>query len=161
MSLRIKSVGNERQKRECRGSQRGSWRRWLKSLITVVLVSFLVFLLTTSLATPVSAQEDYTITIGQDKIIIFTECNYHTSGFEDDPNNPGPWPPDRQAYSVGNTAYVSLSAPPGYAAGALSVVGVDFGWNLGPYTWEEVNDWPVNVIINFSYQIDAHACSVK
>jgi len=105
---------------------------------------------------PVSAQEDFTITIGEDKVITFTEFNYHDSWFENDPNNPEPWPDQREAYSEGNIAYVSLSATPGHAGVAQALVGVEFEWDLGPYTWEEVKDWPVNVTINFSYQIEAY-----
>lgn len=105
---------------------------------------------------PISAQEDFTITIGEDKIITFTEFNYHNSWFENDPNNSEPWPDQREAYSEGDTAYVSLNAAPGHAGVAQALVGVDFEWDLGPYTWEEVKDWPVNVTINFSYQIEAY-----
>ena len=127
-----------------------------KSIITIVLVSLLVSLLTTSLATPVSAQDDFTITVGEDKVVIFTEFNYHDSWFEDDPNNPEPWPDQREARSDGNIAYVSLSATPDHAGVARSRVGVDFEWDLGPYTWEEVKNWPVKVIIDFSYHIEAY-----
>jgi hypothetical protein len=175
-------VGNERQKRECRGSQRGSWRRLKsKSLITIVLVSLLVSLLTTSLATPVSAQEDYTVTIRQDKVFadqptslappvsaqedytvtigqdkVFTECNYHYARFDNFPeleHLPWPDPDDREAYSTDNTAYVSLLATQGHAARADSWIGVYFDWDLGSYTWEEVENMPVNVTVDFSYLI--------
>ena len=61
-----------------------------------------------------------TITIGEDKEVIITEFNYHNSWFEDDPNNPEPWPDQREAYSEGNIAYVSLSATPGHAGVARS-----------------------------------------
>lgn len=104
----------------------------------------------------VSAQEDFTITVGEDKEVIITEFNYHNSWFEDDPNNPEPWPDQREAYSEGNIAYVSLSATPGHAGGARSRIGVDFEWDLGPYTWEKVKNWPVEVTINSSYHIEAY-----
>jgi pimeloyl-ACP methyl ester carboxylesterase len=104
----------------------------------------------------VSAQEDFTITVGEDKEVIITEFNYHNSWFEDDPNNPEPWPDQREAYSEGNIAYVSLSATPGHAGEAHAWVGVEFEWDLGPYAWEEVKSWPVEVTIDFSYHIEAY-----
>jgi PKD repeat protein len=134
----------------------GEMRTTYKPIATVFLLCLLVSLLTTSLVKPVLAQEDYTITIGEDWNVTFTECNYHNSWFEDDPNNPEPWPDQREARSEGNIAYVSLSATPGHAGVARSRVGVDFEWNLGPYTWEEVKNWPVKVIIDFSYHIEAY-----
>jgi pimeloyl-ACP methyl ester carboxylesterase len=102
----------------------------------------------------VSAQEDFIVTIGQDK--VFTEFNYHDSYFENDPNNPEPWPDQRVAYSEGNIAYVSLSATPRHAGEAHAWVGVEFEWDLGPYAWEEVKNWPVEVTIDFSYHIEAY-----
>ena len=154
MSLRIKSVGNERQKRECRGSQYGSWCRVSKSIKLIVLVSLLVSLLTTSHATLVSAQDDfiYFVNVAPGKVITFTECNYHEAWFLDcDPNN---WPDQMRACSEGNTAYAF--APAASFEQALALVGVDFVWDFGPYTLEEVKDWPVNVTIDFSYHIEAH-----
>lgn len=102
---------------------------------------------------PVSAQEDFIVTVGQDK--VFTEFNYHDSWFESDPNNPEPWPIEREAYSESNVARVSLSATPGHAGVAQAWTGIQFEWNLGQYTWEQVKDWPVNVTVDFSYQISA------
>lgn len=34
--------------------------------------------------------------------------------------------------------------------------GVEFEWDLGNYTWEQVQDWPITVAISFSYSIKAH-----
>jgi hypothetical protein len=114
----------------------------------------LIILLSAFNVSQVIAQEDFVVIIGEDK--VFTEYNYHDAWFEDDPNNPEPWPEQREAYSEGNAAYVSLSANPGHAGVAQASVGVEFQWDLGQYAWEEVKDWPVNVTIDFSYQIEAY-----
>jgi len=127
-----------------------------KSIIAVILMSLLTSLLSVSVTTPALAQEVFIITVGENKVVTFTEPNHHYSLFENDPNNPLPWPDEREAYSEGNRAYVSLSATPGHAGVARSRVGVNFEWDLGPYTWEEVKEWPVKVTINFSYHIEAH-----
>lgn len=102
----------------------------------------------------VFAQEDYVVTVGEDK--TFTECNYHDVGFQNDPNNLLPWPDEREASSDGNIAQVSLSATPGHAGQGYAVLGVMFDWDLGDYAWEEVQDWPVTIIIDFSYQLEAY-----
>ena len=119
---------------------------WLVLLIILLLSAFNV--------SQVIAQEDFVVIIGGDK--VFTEYNYHDAWFENDPNNPEPWPDQREAYSESNTAYVSLSATPGHAGVAQALVGVDFEWDLGEYTWEEVKGWPIKFTINFSYQIEAY-----
>jgi Tol biopolymer transport system component len=93
------------------------------------------------------------VTVGEDK--VFTEFNYHDWRFENDPNNPPPWPSEREAYSEGNAAGASLSANGNEAGVARAWTGVSFVWDLGPYTWEEVQDWPVSITFDFSYQIAA------
>jgi len=95
-----------------------------------------------------------TLKVGENATI--TEMNYHDSWFENDPNNPEPWPDQREAYSRGNTAYVSLTATPEHAGEAEAFIGINFDWDLGPYSWDQVRDWPVNVTFNFSYNISAH-----
>lgn len=102
----------------------------------------------------VTAQEDFIVTIGEDR--VFTEFNYHEAWFENDPNNSEPWPDQREACSEGNLASVSLSATPGHAGVARARTGVQFEWNLGEFTWEEVRNWPIEVTIGFSYQISAY-----
>jgi uncharacterized repeat protein (TIGR01451 family) len=94
------------------------------------------------------------VTVGVDKVI--TEFNQHDTRFEDDPNNPPPWPDVREAYSEGNAAGVSLLAISGEAGVAKARVGVYFDWDLGSYTWEEVQDWPVSVTFDFSHVIEAN-----
>jgi uncharacterized repeat protein (TIGR01451 family) len=93
------------------------------------------------------------VTIGEDK--VFTEYNLHATRFENDPNNPLPWPSVRDAYSEGNAAGASLSANGDEAGVARAWTGVQFVWDLGPYTWEEVQDWSVRITLDFSYQIAA------
>ncbi|MBI2471531.1 MAG: RHS repeat protein [Planctomycetes bacterium] len=107
-----------------------------------------------SIASPVSAKENFIITVGQDK--VFTEFNYNEAWFENDPNNSEPWPDQREAYSGGNIARVSLSATPSHAGVAQAWIGVKIEWNLGKHTWEEVQNWPVMLTISFSYQIEAY-----
>ncbi len=102
----------------------------------------------------VSAQEDFIVTIGQDK--VFTEYNYYDAWFDDDPNNLLPWPDQREAYSEDNVAHASLSATPGHAGVAHAWTGVQFEWDLGDYSWEEVEDWPVTVTFDVSYEIEAY-----
>ncbi|RLB38524.1 MAG: hypothetical protein DRH12_12775, partial [Deltaproteobacteria bacterium] len=94
-----------------------------------------------------------TLKVGEDITII--EMNYHKSWFENDPNNPLPWPDQREARSEGDTAYVSLTATPRHAGMAQALVGIQFDMDLGPYSWDQVRDWPVNVTFNFSYNISA------
>ena len=118
---------------------------WLAAVI-ILLSAFNVSI--------VLAQEDFVITAGEDK--VFTEFNYHETWFSDDPNNPEPWPDQREAYSEGNIASVSLIATPNHAGQAQAKTGIQFEWNLGQYIWEEVKDWPVTVTIDFFYQISAY-----
>lgn len=73
-----------------------------------------------------------TLKIGEGITII--EMNHHDSWFEDDSNNPLPWPDQREAYSRGNTAYVSLTATPEHAGEAEAFIGINFDWDLGPYS---------------------------
>ena len=102
----------------------------------------------------VLAQENFVVRIGENK--TFTEFNYHQAWFEDDPYNPLPWPEEREAVSEGNTAYVFLKATPSHAAQAYAVVGVNFEWDLKNYRWEEVENWPVKVTIDFSYEMEVY-----
>ncbi len=107
---------------------------------------------------PVSAQEDFVVTVGENK--VFTEFNYYNTVFEfstppgDDVALPIPIN-DRESYVEGNIARVSLLAPPGYAGVLYANRGIQFEWNLGQYTWEQVKNWPVNVTVDFSYKITA------
>jgi hypothetical protein len=103
----------------------------------------------------VLAQNDFTVTVGQNK--TFTEFNYHNAGFENDPNNILPWPDQREAYSTGNTAHVSLSADPGHAGVATAFVGLNLTLNLGQYTWNEVKDWPINLTIDLGYNMQTYS----
>jgi hypothetical protein len=102
----------------------------------------------------VKAQEDFTVTIGQNK--VFTEFNYYDAWFEDDPNNPLPWPEDRSAEDGENWAFVSLGAAAGQAGVAQAQKGLQFEWNLEPYTWEGAKDLPVRIIVDFSYNLEAY-----
>ncbi len=90
---------------------------------------------------PVAAQEAAVVPFGEE--VTITEMNYHAAWFEDDPNNQPP--SGREAESTGNTAQVALTAYPGEAGVAQAYVGVDFEWDLGPYTWDEVKELPVEV----------------
>jgi hypothetical protein len=112
-------------------------------------------------APPTFGQENFLVPIGETK--VFTEFNIHLAWFEDDPGVAGaPWPEIRESSSEGNGAHVLLTAkaipelPQGGEAGeAFAWTGVQFNWDLGQYKFEEVQNWPVRVTINFSYTISA------
>ncbi|MCD6412452.1 hypothetical protein J7K91_02135 [bacterium] len=127
----------------------------MKKIRKLTLFFFFISLLWVSFkGVSVLAQENFVVRIGEDK--TFTEFNYHQAWFEDDPNNPLPWPEEREAISEGNTAYVFLKATPSHAGEAHAMVGVNFEWDLKDYQWEEVKNWPIEVTIDFSYKIEAY-----
>lgn len=107
---------------------------------------------TVSVNSPVS--DKWTVAVGQDK--TFADFNYHKWWFENDPNNPLPWPDERTAESHDSEASVKLSATPGHAGVAQAFAGVEFKWDLGQYDWQEVQGWPVRITFQFSYYIDAY-----
>ena len=92
------------------------------------------------------------VTIGQDQ--TFLKFNYYKHYFEDDGNHLL-WPDERRASAHDNVAYVSLSATPIHAAAAQAAVGIAFEWNLGKYTWEQIENWPVRITYKFYYDISA------
>lgn len=84
------------------------------------LLAFSFFLSMSSLPQAL-AQDEFVLIVGHNK--TFTNYNYNEDWFQDDPNNPEPWPEDREAISNGNTASVSLIATPGHAGEANALVG--------------------------------------
>jgi hypothetical protein len=118
-----------------------------------VLTWLVVFL--SSTASSVSAIEDYVVIVGQDK--IFTEFNYYNAWFTSDyPPNPEPIPASKEAYAEGSMAHTAMSADPGYAGRAFAEIGVNFQWDLGQSTWDEVKNRAIKVTIEFSYYIEAY-----
>jgi hypothetical protein len=118
---------------------------------------FVVVLLVSSIAIqPGRSQEDFTVTVGQDR--VFTACNYHVGWISNNPDWPTkPLPPSRAAVSDGNTAQVSLSTNDENQDGvATANVGVQFQWNFGSYAWQDVKDWPITMTLVFSYEIGAY-----
>lgn len=95
-----------------------------------------------------------TVPVGTDA--VFTTCNYSNAAFSSDPNNPLPWPDPRTATVQGNTATASLVAAPGHAGVAEAWVGLNFQWDLGNRTYDEVANWPLTLTIDFSYHIEAY-----
>jgi hypothetical protein len=126
----------------------------VKMLKPISLVIIFALLFSIGNAAPATSEENYIVTIGQNA--VFTACNYHNAWFADDLPNPGGLPTTREAFSVDNTARVSLTTPPGFAGRANAQVGVKFQWDTGNYSWEEVRNWPVKVTIDFSYSIGAY-----
>lgn len=126
----------------------------VRLLKTIFLVIVLATLFSFGNVAPATSEENYIVTIGQNK--VFTACNYHNAWFTDDPPNPGDLPSTREAFSVDNSARVSLTTPPGFAGRAHAQVGVEFQWDTADYSWEEVRNRPVKVIIDFSYSIGAY-----
>lgn len=125
-----------------------------RNLIYIAMIFLIIFSIYCVFVA--SADEDFKVTVGQDK--TFTDFNYDTSFFENDPNNPLPWPENRVAIADPSTktAYVSLSAGPGHAAMATSRLGVKINWNFLQYSWDDVKNWPVTIKIGFSYDIGAY-----
>ena len=99
-----------------------------------------------------SAQDTVTVTVGQDT--VFTDFNYHDAWFVENPIYPPP--SEIETAAEGNWAHVSLTAYPGEAAHAEAHVGIQFEWDLGEYTWEQVQEWPVVLTVDLSYTIAAY-----
>ena len=100
---------------------------------------------------PVPNHKDLTVIVGQEN--IFTQCNYHDTGFF---YELGKQPDEREVYSKGNTARVSLLALPGHAGAAFAETGVEFKLDTAGYTLDEVKHLPVSVSIDLSYEISAY-----
>jgi hypothetical protein len=140
-----------------KGKPRDEFVKYLRSLLrkVVLMLAFSALMMTLIPIRTIQGQEGFgTVTIGEDK--TFTACNYHDSWFEDDPIIHMRWPNQREAYSSGNSAHVSETANPGSAGVAVALVGVQFDWDFGAYTWEEVQDWPITIYFSFSYTISAY-----
>ncbi len=105
---------------------------------------------------PVSALENFVVKVGENK--VFTEFNYADTSFANDPNNILPWPDTREAYADGNVARVSSSAgiDQDQAVVAQAQRGIQFEWDLGQYTWEQVKNKPIRVTVNYAYEITAN-----
>ena len=104
------------------------------------------------LVIPVSA-EDFVVKIGENK--TFTGFNYHFSEFINDPNNILPLPGVNEKYSENTIARVSLDAAPGEAGIARAKTGVNFTWDLGGRSWDQVQNIPITVTLAYSYEISS------
>lgn len=113
----------------------------------------LIFFIILSHIVPSYAKENFVVTVGKDK--VFTEFNYQDAWIENDSGIALPLPEQRTANAQGNLAQVSLSANPGHFGVAQAIAGVAFEWDLGQYTWQDVQGWPVSITINYSYTISA------
>lgn len=96
----------------------------------------------------VQAQEDYVLHIGQDKTI--TEYK-HTQlrGTWESLNTPFDWGIQRDGYFVNTWSY-TLPGQGGYSLGSL---GFLLTKDYGEYSFEEVQNLPVNVVYETSYDI--------
>ena len=117
----------------------------------ILLIVLLTLVLNMSL---VSAQDNFTAAVGQDK--IFTEFNSHDAWFDRSPGFTLPLPEPREAISSGNSAHVSLSASQGHEGTAVAKLGVNITWDMNGHTWEEIKDWPINIAFNYHYNIESH-----
>ena len=84
-----------------------------------------------------------------------SDFNYSNTWFEN-ADAPDPLPGNRISEANGNVAYVSLSAEPGSSGQAFAQIGVQFDWDLGSYTWEEISNRELTVTINFDYELSAY-----
>lgn len=121
-------------------------------------MGLLLSLMSISPAKPVLAQDDFTVTVGQDK--VFTELNYANSWtqipcYYGDYWCSGSPPSTAEAIAAGNHARTSVLATIGWAPEAQADIGTIFNWNIGQHTWEEVKNWPVSVTVSFSYSVEA------
>ena len=119
---------------------------------------FIVNIFIVSFASILSAQEEISIVnIGQDR--DFEAFNLYDSWFENDPNNPPPWPEEREAYAENDTAFVSLTAESNelyeISGVAEAFLGIFFEWDFGIFTWDEAELLPVVVHYDFEYSIDS------
>lgn len=143
-----------------------------KSIRTVVLLSLVVLLLAVSVAEPVAAQDDFILTVGEDK--VFTSCNWHyiRADLWDSLNQYGEEEhyaegtiilsgPGQQAYAstTGNIASAEAhSWQYDQHAVAEVMLGVAYGVDLDGYSLDAVRDWPVVVAADFSYECINQDC---
>ena len=99
-----------------------------------------------------------TVTIGQTSTL--TDFNFTSTGFFVDGYNILPFPDERVASVVGNTALVSLVATPGHACQPRAEIGVIFDWDFQRYTFEQVKNFPIKVTFDFDYAISAVSDSI-
>lgn len=107
----------------------------------------------------------FILTVGADKPVVSVhkktilgpgDFNFNEAWFEKDPAWLGwPLPEPRTANSQGNYAEVSLSASPTQAGNAQARISVIFDWDLGGYSWEDVNHRELELTVDFSYQLTA------
>jgi hypothetical protein len=84
-----------------------------------------------------------------------SDFNYSDTWFEN-ADAPDPLPGNRISEVNGDVAYVFLSAEPGSSGQAFAQIGVQFDWDLGSYTWEEISNRELTVTINFDYELSAY-----
>lgn len=117
--------------------------------------SFCVLLSVVSALFALSSAGAVTVRFGEDITIEGSEMDYHHTEFQKDPNNSEPLPSQRAATSQGNTASVSLSASPQHAGVAQALIGAELEWQYDPNQWENIKSSPVNLTLDYSYQISA------
>ena len=135
-------------------SNLGKWTARHSRIAALVLGSLAVCAILAVGASPARAQTTYVVTVGQSR--TFTDCNFQTAWFDNDPNNPLPWPSARGASYDGNSSHVFLIAAPGHAGQAHVENGVEFTWDPSPYTWDQVKDMPAKVTVDYTYSASAN-----
>jgi len=80
----------------------------------------------------------------------------HTTGIGKDSGHTSlPLPTQHITSAVGNTANVSLTAAPGEAGVVRASVGLSLTWDTGGQDWEAVRDIPLEVRVDFRYNLRA------
>jgi len=99
----------------------------------------------------VGADDTYTVTLGKDK--TFTIMNEHRVWTQRYDSSHGM--PNIDGSSSGNVAKVSNSAGKGKSGGGHVSIGVKFNYDLSNYDWNKVKNWPIEVTLNFTYNLQA------
>ena len=87
---------------------------------------------------------------------IYFDMDVHNTGIEKDTGNASlPLPSQVISSSIGNTASVSVRAAPGEAGVVKASVGISLTWETGGQDWESVQDIPVEVRVDFRYNLRA------
>ncbi|MGB5052436.1 MAG: hypothetical protein WBO46_26025 [Caldilineaceae bacterium] len=88
---------------------------------------------------------------------IYFDMDAHSTSLEKDTGNASlPLPSQVISSSVGNTASVSISAAPGEAGVVKASVGLSLTWETGGQEWDAVQDIPVEVRVDFRYNLTSH-----
>lgn len=95
-----------------------------------------------------------TIPIDTDR--TYYTMDVHTTSVEKDTGNAAlPIPSQRMTSSVGNDAFVSITAGADEAGVVKASVGLSLTWDTGSQSWEALKETPVEVRVDFRYNVRA------